>query len=60
MLSVTVYENLQRPEEGITSPLLELQTVGCHPLEEQQMLFNPEPSLQVQNSILNCQNWPAM
>lgn len=33
-VSVTVYENLQRPEEGITSPLLELQTVGCHPLEE--------------------------
>lgn len=40
-LSVTVYENFQRPEEGIISSLLELQTVGHHPQEEQQMLFNP-------------------
>lgn len=40
-VSMTVCENLQRPEEGITSPLLELQTVGRHSLEEQQMLFNP-------------------
>lgn len=40
-VSVTVYENLQRPEEGIISSLLELQTVGPHPREEEQMLFNP-------------------